>query len=148
MPRVSLPASRPLPWPPPLLSPAPNIPLLPGRRRLPGDLTACKVVGARSQSFACFHGIPTILDQDVEHDAVLIDRTLEIVQLAADFQEHLIEVRSVARLRLSSAELAGEVGAELEAPLPDALVSNPVLFMPTGGLPRTLRSNVRVSLLW
>jgi hypothetical protein len=105
-------------------------------------------VGARSQSFACFHGIPTILDQDVEHDAVLIDRTLEIVQLAADFQEHLIEVRSVARLRLSSAELAGEVGAELEAPLPDALVSNPVLFMPTGGLPRTLRSNVRVSLLW
>src|SRR3954467_13580898 len=25
---------------------------------------------------------------------------------------------------------------------------DPVLFMPTGGLPRTLRSNARVSLLW
>src|SRR5437763_8527476 len=41
-----------------------------------------------------------------------------------DFQEHLIEVPGVARLRPALTELAGEVGAELEAPLSDALVAD------------------------
>ena len=69
-------------------------------------------------------GVPVVLDQDVEHDAVLVHRAPEIMQLAIDRQEHLIEVPCVARLRPALTELAGEVGAELEAPLPDALVAD------------------------
>src|SRR3954468_21229294 len=42
-------------------------------------------------------GIPAVLDQDVEHDAVLVHRTPEIVQLAVDLQKHLIQVPGVAR---------------------------------------------------
>src|SRR3954447_16588484 len=46
------------------------------------------------------------------------------MQLAIDLQEHLIEVPGVARLRPALTELAGEVGAELEAPLTYALVAD------------------------
>ena len=49
---------------------------------------------------------------------------LNHAQLAIDVQEHFIEVPSVARLGPALTELAGEVGAELEAPLPDALVAD------------------------
>src|SRR3954470_21842802 len=69
-------------------------------------------------------GVPAVLDQDVEHDAVLVYRAPEIMQLTVDLQEHLIEVPSVAWLGPALTELAGEVGAELQAPLPDALVAD------------------------
>jgi hypothetical protein len=46
------------------------------------------------------------------------------MELAIDLQEHLIEVPSVAWLGPAPAELASEIGAELEAPLPYALVSD------------------------
>jgi hypothetical protein len=69
-------------------------------------------------------GVPAALHQDVEHDAVLVHRTPEVVQHAVDAQIHLIEVPGVARPRPPPAELAGEVGPEPEAPLPDALVGD------------------------
>src|SRR5215212_4370852 len=50
--------------------------------------------------------------------------TAEVVQLATDADEHLIQVPGVARPRSPSTELAGEVAAELEAPLSDALVGH------------------------
>lgn len=68
--------------------------------------------------------IPPVLHQDVEHDAVLVDCAPEVMQRAADPQIHLIEVPDVAWLGPPSAELAGEVGAELDTPLPDALAGN------------------------
>ena len=34
--------------------------------------------------------IPAVLDQNIEHHAVLIHRAPEVVQLAVDLQEHLI----------------------------------------------------------
>jgi hypothetical protein len=37
-------------------------------------------------------GVASALDQDVEHGAVLVDRPPEIVQLAADAEEDLIQV--------------------------------------------------------
>ena len=69
-------------------------------------------------------GIPAILDQDVEHDAVLVHRTPEIMQLAIDLQKYLIEVPGVARLRSSLAEFAGELAAEGQTPLPDTFVAD------------------------
>src|SRR3954447_26628839 len=46
------------------------------------------------------------------------------MQLAINLQEHLIKVPGVARLRPALTELAGEVGAELEAPLTYALMAD------------------------
>ena len=39
--------------------------------------------------------IAPALDQDVEHDAMLVDRAPEVVQHAVDPQEHLIKVPGV-----------------------------------------------------
>src|SRR5215210_4157687 len=72
----------------------------------------------------CRGGVPAVLDEDVEHNTVLVHRAPEVIQLAIDLQEHLIEVPSVARLGPALTELSGEVGAELEAPLPDALMAD------------------------
>src|SRR4051794_12135064 len=72
----------------------------------------------------CGRGVPAVLDQDVEYHTVLVHRAPEIMQLAIDLQEHLIKVPSVARLGPALTELSGEVGAELEAPLPDALMAD------------------------
>jgi hypothetical protein len=68
------------------------------------------------------HGVPAVLDENVEHDAVLVQRAPKVVQDAIDPQVHLIEVSGVARLRPASAQLPGELGAEVLAPLPEALV--------------------------
>ena len=54
-----------------------------------------------SQQFAeepvCGSGIASALHQDVEHMAMLIDRAPEVMQYAADADEHLIEVPFVTR---------------------------------------------------
>src|SRR4029453_17816859 len=46
------------------------------------------------------------------------------MQLPAYLQKHLIKVPGVARLRPAPAELAGELAAKGQAPLPDALVAD------------------------
>jgi len=56
--------------------------------------------------------------------AVLVDRTPEIVLLAADADEHLVEVLFVARLGPSSLQLVGELPTKAQAPLADALVAD------------------------
>jgi hypothetical protein len=78
---------------------------------------------ALEETLGC-RGVPAVLNQDIEDDAVLIDGASEIVQLAVDFQKHLIEVPSVARLGPAAAKLVGEIGSELEAPLPYGLVGD------------------------
>src|SRR4051794_14944392 len=67
---------------------------------------------AFEEALGC-RGVPAILDQDIEDNAVLVHRAPEIMELAIDLQEHLMEVPSVARLRPAPAELASEIGAEL-----------------------------------
>ena len=46
-------------------------------------------------------GIPAVLYQDVEHHAVLVDGASEIVQLTANFQEHLIKNGRASRMMLN-----------------------------------------------
>ena len=41
-------------------------------------------------------GVTPALDHDIEHLAVLVDRTPEVVQLADDADEHLVQVPLVA----------------------------------------------------
>ena len=66
--------------------------------------------------------IPPVLHQNVQHDAVLVHRTPQIMQRAADADEHFVEMPGVSRLRPSPAKPFGEVGTELQAPVPNALV--------------------------
>ena len=55
---------------------------------------------------------------------MLVHRAPEVEQLAVDLQEDLVQVPGVARLRPSPTQPAGELAAELQAPLPDALVAD------------------------
>jgi hypothetical protein len=66
--------------------------------------------------------VSPILHQNAEYDPVLIQRAPQIVQHAADANEHFIEVPRVAGLRSSPTQSSGEVATELQAPMPDALM--------------------------
>jgi hypothetical protein len=66
--------------------------------------------------------VPPILNEDVQHHAVLVHGSPEIVEHAIDAQKHLMEVPGVARLRPAPSQLSGERRAELLAPAPDAFM--------------------------
>ena len=55
---------------------------------------------------------------------MLVDCPPQIVQHAIDPDKHLVEVPCITRPRPSPAQLAGELGAELPAPMPDALTGH------------------------
>jgi hypothetical protein len=56
-------------------------------------------------------GIPPGLNEDVEHNAVLIDGAPEIVLHALDPDEHLVLVPFVSRLWPAAAQTVGEAAA-------------------------------------
>jgi hypothetical protein len=58
-------------------------------------------------------GITARLKQDVDHVAVLIDRTPEILPLPLDGHEGFVQVPGVAHATLSPLEGTGVRGAEL-----------------------------------
>src|SRR5215203_3944961 len=68
--------------------------------------------------------ITPALDQHVEHDAVLIDRTPQPVLLAGDLYRNLIQMPFVSGRRQPPPDLVGECLAELERPLPHTLVAD------------------------
>jgi hypothetical protein len=59
------------------------------------------------------------LHQDVDYVAVLIDRPPEILQLAVDSQEDLVQMLVVAESALSSLQFADIICAELLTPQPN-----------------------------
>jgi hypothetical protein len=61
------------------------------------------------------------------------------MQLAADVWEDLIHVPDIARLRPAPTELGSNPGAELEAPLLDALVGDEVLLSKDQSTSRKVR---------
>jgi hypothetical protein len=67
-------------------------------------------------------GISPVLDQDVEHDAVLVDGTLKVAKLTVDPDEHLVQVPGVFRPGSPPAEPLGKFRSEFSAPASDALV--------------------------
>src|SRR3954451_9015537 len=62
--------------------------------------------------------VPPLLDENVEHDPILIDSPPEPVLLAADLQAHFVEVPFIARTGQPAPDLVGEALAELARPLP------------------------------
>jgi hypothetical protein len=63
------------------------------------------------ESFGCF-GIPSWLNQYVEHDTVLVHSTPKTVLHALDPHEHLIKVPLVTGPRTTSAQAVGEAHLE------------------------------------
>ena len=64
------------------------------------------------------------LNEDVNHVSVLINRPPEIVALATDGDEELVQMPGVAEAALSPLEPTGVLAAELAGPLADRLVRN------------------------
>jgi hypothetical protein len=69
-------------------------------------------------------GVPAWLNEDVEHDAVLIHGAPKIMSHALDPNEHLVEVLFVPRPRTASSRPAGKALAEFLAPAPDGLTGD------------------------
>ena len=68
--------------------------------------------------------IPPWLNEDVEHDAVLINGTPQIVLHSLDPDEHLVEVPFVSWPWPAAAYTTGMGLAELLAPAPHSLIGN------------------------
>jgi len=66
--------------------------------------------------------IAPVLNEDVEHDAVLINGSPQPVAFAADPQRHLVQMPLIAGASASSTQPCGEGGSELGAPLTDGFV--------------------------
>ncbi len=97
-----------------------------------GDKALRLVLESMQQAFEEMLGgrpVPSALHQDIQHDAVLIHRTPQIMQHAIDADEHLIEVPRVSRPGSPAAQPPGKISPELPTPVSDALVSddNPAL---------------------
>src|SRR5829696_8443563 len=64
------------------------------------------------------------LDENVEHEAILVDGPPEPMLRSPDHQAHFVEVPLVARTGQPAADLVGEALAELARPLPHGLVAH------------------------
>ena len=64
------------------------------------------------------------LEQDVDHVAVLVNRTPEIVLLTPDVHEEFIQVPRIAQATLSPLEPTRILGTELPTPLSDGFLGN------------------------
>ena len=75
-----------------------------------------------SEETLCCFGIPPWLNEDVEHDAVLIHGAPQIVLHSPDPDEDFVEVPFVSWPGPAAAQTAGKGLAELLAPAPDRLI--------------------------
>jgi hypothetical protein len=64
------------------------------------------------------------LNQDVQHDPVLVYRSSKVMQHTSDPNEHLVQMPCIPKPRPTAAQPFGKFGAELSAPGPDALVGD------------------------
>jgi hypothetical protein len=87
-------------------------------------------------------GVPSVLNHYVEHDAMLVDSTPEVVKRAVDSDEHLIQMpgvdcdqrAGVRCLDVALAKLRTEAPAEFNVAMPELVDGNP--RVPTGGASR------------
>jgi hypothetical protein len=75
------------------------------------------------ETLCCF-GIPPWLNENVEHNALLIHGAPQIVLHSLDPYEYSVEVPFVSRLGPAAAQTAGKGLAELLAPAPDRLIGS------------------------
>ncbi len=87
----------------------------------PPGTAALTLQQSTEEAFSCTP-IAARLEQDVDHVAVLVDRTPEIALLATDVHEEFIQVPRIAQSTLSLFESTRILGTELPTPLSNGLV--------------------------
>ena len=75
------------------------------------------------QSFSRFL-VPPALHQDIEHEAISIHRAPEVMVLAGDGEDDLVEMPLVAPARFTATQVVGDVPTEFQAPLADRFVAD------------------------
>ena len=83
-----------------------------------------KTLQQPSEESLCGFGIPAWLNEDVEHDAILIHRAPKIMLHALDPDEHLVEVPFVPGPRTAASQTAGKGLAEFLAPASNGLIGH------------------------
>src|SRR3954468_18823350 len=68
--------------------------------------------------------VPPALDQDVEHDPILVNSPPEPVLRSPDPQAHFVEVTFIARAGQPAPDLVGEALADLARPLPHGFMAH------------------------
>jgi hypothetical protein len=77
-----------------------------------------------SEEALCGAPITTWLDEDVDHIAVQVDGTPEVLPLALDGDEEFVQVPRVTQPPFPPLQTAGIAGAKLPTPVADALVGD------------------------
>ena len=86
-------------------------------------LTALPLQQRPEEALGCMPIAPG-LDEDVDHVAVLVNGTPEILPLALDVHEEFVQVPGVAQASLPSPERPGVRRTECPTPLPNGLVGH------------------------
>src|ERR1700710_133534 len=120
-----------------MMAQIPALSVLGARKHLTlGDAIAAQLVGhnhprfilqTRQQPFEEAFRCPAIapgLNEDIEHNAILIDGTPEIMLHALDTDEDLVHVPLVARSWPAASQAVGERGGEFLAPPPNRLIGD------------------------
>jgi hypothetical protein len=123
-----------------VLSPIIQVAALPmlnlGKQLALSDAVAAQLVGhddawlilqTRQQSLEkalCGFGVTARLNQDVEHDPILVDGAPKVVLNTLDPDENLIQVPFIAWPRPAAAHTIGERRGKFLAPAPDRLVGH------------------------
>ena len=68
--------------------------------------------------------ITSRLDQDVEHDAVLVDGSPQPVAMTTNTVRYFVEMPFVAGSSTTTTKLMGEGGSELDAPATNGLIAD------------------------
>jgi hypothetical protein len=66
--------------------------------------------------------ITPVLHEDVDHVAILVDGTPEVVDLPAQRDKDLVNMPNITKPALSALEASAVLGPELQAPTPDRLI--------------------------
>jgi hypothetical protein len=83
-----------------------------------------KALQQASEESLCGFGIPAWLNENVEHDTLLIHRALKIMLHALDSDEHLVEMPFVPGPRTAASQTAGEGLAKFLVPTPNGLIGD------------------------
>ena len=68
--------------------------------------------------------VPTLLDKDIQHLAILIDRAPQIVALSVHRDKHFVEMPRVPRSPLAMPQLPRKLLPKFPTPLADRLVAD------------------------
>jgi len=68
--------------------------------------------------------IPALLDKDIQHVSILIDRAPQIMALSVNCDKHFVEMPRVPQPPLAMPQLSRKLLTKLQTPLADRLIAH------------------------